>query len=58
MVRILVRMWSEESGQDLVEYALVMALIALTCIAGTQALAGGLTNTFLNVAHAIQQAGK
>jgi pilus assembly protein Flp/PilA len=40
---------AEESGQDLVEYALVLALIAFGCTAGMQALAGGINTAFNNV---------
>jgi pilus assembly protein Flp/PilA len=35
-----------EEGQDLVEYALVVALIAFGAIAGMQFLATGLNNAF------------
>jgi pilus assembly protein Flp/PilA len=37
---------SREEGQDLVEYALVVALIAFGATAGMKALAGGLTTAF------------
>jgi len=40
---------SQEEGQDLVEYALVVALIAFGAIAGMGALAGGLNNAFTTV---------
>jgi len=39
----------EESGQDLVEYALVVALIALAATAGMTALAGNITSAFQSV---------
>jgi pilus assembly protein Flp/PilA len=35
-----------EEGQDLVEYALVVALIALGATAGMSALAGGINSAF------------
>jgi pilus assembly protein Flp/PilA len=35
-----------EEGQDLVEYALVVALIAFGAVAGMQVLATGLNNAF------------
>jgi pilus assembly protein Flp/PilA len=35
-----------EEGQDLVEYALVVALIAFGCTAGMQSLAGALNTAF------------
>jgi pilus assembly protein Flp/PilA len=40
----------QEEGQDLVEYALVVALIAFGAIAGMQFLAGGLNNAFSTIA--------
>jgi pilus assembly protein Flp/PilA len=38
-----------EEGQDLVEYALVVALIAFGAIAGMQFLAAGLNNAFSGI---------
>ena len=40
---------SREEGQDLVEYALVVALIAFGATAGMSALAGGLNKAFNNI---------
>jgi len=37
---------NREEGQDLVEYALVVALIALGAIVGMNALAGGINSAF------------
>ncbi len=42
-----------EEGQDLVEYALVVALIAFGAIAGMQFLAGGLNNAFSDIANVL-----
>jgi pilus assembly protein Flp/PilA len=36
----------EESGQDLIEYALVVALIALAATAGMSSLANGINSAF------------
>ncbi len=38
-----------EEGQDLVEYALVVALIAFGATAGMSALAGGINTAFNNI---------
>ncbi len=38
-----------EEGQDLVEYALVVALIAFGAVAGMSALAGGINSAFKDV---------
>jgi pilus assembly protein Flp/PilA len=40
----------EEEGQDLVEYALVVALIAFGAITGMGYLSKGLNNAFSNIA--------
>jgi pilus assembly protein Flp/PilA len=40
---------SREEGQDLVEYALVVALIAFGATAGMKALATGLNSAFSNI---------
>jgi pilus assembly protein Flp/PilA len=44
---------AREEGQDLVEYALVVALIAFGAIAGMQFLAGGLNNAFSDIANVL-----
>lgn len=43
---ILRSLWQEESGQDLIEYALVAALIALVAIAGLNGLASSINSEF------------
>jgi pilus assembly protein Flp/PilA len=40
---------SREEGQDLVEYALVVALIAFGATAGMKGVATGLTSAFHNI---------
>lgn len=45
-------LWStlkDDEGQDLVEYALVVALIALAATVGMKALAGGINNAFNSI---------
>jgi pilus assembly protein Flp/PilA len=44
----LKRLWQEEKGQDLVEYALVAALIALASVAALNNVAGLLKTAFTN----------
>ena len=46
---ILSRLLSDESGQDLIEYALVAALIALGATAAMTTLAGTISTTFSTV---------
>ena len=40
---------NREEGQDLVEYALLVALIALACIASINKLATAVTTVFTNI---------
>jgi pilus assembly protein Flp/PilA len=42
-----------EEGQDLVEYALVVALIAFGAIAGMQFLSAGINNAFSDIANVL-----
>jgi len=46
MKNLLKRLWQEEEGQDLVEYGLLVVLVALAAIAGMNALAGAINSTF------------
>ena len=39
----------EEEGQDLIEYALVVALIAFAATAGMSTLANGINGAFTNI---------
>jgi pilus assembly protein Flp/PilA len=43
----------QEEGQDLVEYALVIALIALSATVGMKALASGINHAFNSVSVAL-----
>ena len=38
-----------EEGQDLIEYALVVALIAFAATAGMKAVASGINTAFINI---------
>jgi pilus assembly protein Flp/PilA len=38
-----------EEGQDLVEYALVVCLIALACVTGVSSVASAITTVFSNI---------
>lgn len=46
MKNILKRLWKEEEGQDLIEYVLLIALIALASAAAFPPLAGAITGIF------------
>ncbi|MGB7267058.1 MAG: Flp family type IVb pilin [Terracidiphilus sp.] len=42
-----------EEGQDLVEYALLVALIALVCITGVGKVATAITTVFTNISSSL-----
>ena len=46
-MNLLKRLWKEEEGQDLVEYALLVVLLALAATVGMQGLATAINNTFI-----------
>ncbi|MGA7625965.1 MAG: Flp family type IVb pilin [Candidatus Acidiferrales bacterium] len=47
MKNLFVRLWKEEEGQDLTEYALLVVLIALAAITGMKSLATAISSTFV-----------
>ena len=46
MKNLVMRLWKEEEGQDLVEYALLVALVALAATAGMNTLATKINASF------------
>ena len=48
MRELLKRLWKEQEGQDLTEYALLLVLIALAAITAMNTLAGAISNIFTN----------
>jgi pilus assembly protein Flp/PilA len=40
---------NNEEGQDLVEYALLVSLIALACVSGVSKIASAITTVFSNI---------
>lgn len=49
-MNLMKRLWKEEEGQDLVEYALLVVLISLAAIVAMQNLASGISDAFSNAA--------
>jgi pilus assembly protein Flp/PilA len=49
MIALLRTLTIREDGQDLVEYALILALIGLGGFAGIEALAQGILNLFIGI---------
>ncbi len=50
MINLLKSLHREESGQDLIEYALIALLIAIGAIAGMSSLAASINQEFSSVA--------
>lgn len=46
MTGVAKRLWNEEQGQDLTEYALLISLIALAVVLAMKGLASALSNSF------------
>jgi pilus assembly protein Flp/PilA len=54
MKNLLMRLWKEEEGQDLTEYALLLVLLSLAAVATLNTLAGAIKNVFTNAATNLQ----
>jgi len=54
--RVLRRLLYEDNGQDLVEYGLLLLLVALVCIGSMQVVAGAVLNVFNNASSNITSA--
>ncbi len=50
MKNLVLRLWHDEAGQDLTEYALLMVLIALSSIVAMRGLAQAISNVYSNAA--------
>jgi len=57
MKKFLIRFWKETEGQDLVEYALITAAIALGMIAVVKNLATALNSLYESITAALGTAG-
>lgn len=53
---LFIRLVQEDSGQDLIEYALVAALIGLGAVAGMKTLASNIGNAFNSVGTTLSSA--
>jgi len=56
MKNLLKRLWKEEEGQDLVEYGLLLALIALAAIASVGTISQSISDIFSSAAVNISSA--
>ena len=56
MKQLFKQLMQEESGQDLIEYALVAALVGLGAVAAMQGLSNSIANTFNGVGNQLTNA--
>ncbi len=53
MVDLLRRMWSDDEGQDIAEYAVMLAVILVIVVGTIKLIGSNANNVFSNVASAI-----
>ncbi|MBS1853148.1 MAG: Flp family type IVb pilin [Acidobacteria bacterium] len=54
MKQILRRLWSEENGQDIAEYAVMLAVILVIVVGTIRLIGSNANNVFSSVASSIQ----
>lgn len=54
MKQFLHRIWSEEAGQDIAEYAVMLAVVLVIVIGTVRLIGSNAGNVFSNVASSIQ----
>lgn len=57
MKNLLMRLWNDEEGQDIVEYALLIALVAFSATAGMDVLAATINQTFTALGSSVHLQG-
>jgi len=50
MLNIMKRLWKDEEGQDLVEYGLLLLLVALVAVTSMKTIGGAISNIFASAA--------
>jgi Flp pilus assembly pilin Flp len=55
MVQLMKRLWSEEQGQDIAEYAVMLAVILVLVVGTVRLIGGSSNNVFSSVASSIGQ---
>ena len=58
MKNILMRLWRDEEGQDLLEYALLIVLIVLVAAAAINPLGASIAAVFTNANTCLSNAGQ
>jgi Flp pilus assembly pilin Flp len=55
MAKLMKRLWSEEQGQDIAEYAVMLAVILVLVVGTIRLIGGSSNNVFSSVASSIGQ---
>ena len=55
MMELFERLWQEENGQDLTEYALLLVLVSLTATAGMHSFAYSISRLFHHTSYAVMK---
>jgi Flp pilus assembly pilin Flp len=55
MVKLMQSLWSEEEGQDIAEYAVMLAVILVLVVGTVRLIGGSSNNVFSSVASSIGQ---
>ena len=53
MTRLFCRLWSEDEGQDIAEYAVMLAVILVIVVGTVRLIGGNSNNVFSSVASSI-----
>jgi Flp pilus assembly pilin Flp len=55
MVKLMKRLWADEQGQDIAEYAVMLAVILVLVVGTVRLIGGSSNNVFSSVASSIGQ---
>ena len=54
MSKMILRLWSEEAGQDIAEYAVMLAVILVLVVGTVRLIGSNANNAFSSVASSLQ----
>jgi len=54
MINVIRRLWSEDSGQDIAEYAVMLAVILVLVVGTVRLIGSNANNAFSSVASSLQ----